>query len=106
LNLNGSIAIGGGLLAGLGGGLFLLETSALFHAFREAFKLLMIREPGPWKNTGDIASLAVAQAHRRCGLGSHLLKYALQDMESEQVKVINISLEAGGTGDFLHFLVP
>jgi len=30
LNMNGSIAIGGGLLAGLGGGFFLLETSALF----------------------------------------------------------------------------
>jgi ABC-type uncharacterized transport system permease subunit len=30
LNMNGSIAIGGGLLAGLGGGFFLLETSALY----------------------------------------------------------------------------
>ena len=30
LNMNGSIAIGGGLLAGLGGGFFLLQTSALF----------------------------------------------------------------------------
>lgn len=30
LNMNGSIAIGGGLLAGLGGGFFLLETNALF----------------------------------------------------------------------------
>lgn len=30
LNLNGSMAIGGGLLAGLGGGFFLLESNALF----------------------------------------------------------------------------
>ena len=30
MNMNGSIAIGGGLLVGLGGGFFLLETSALF----------------------------------------------------------------------------
>jgi len=30
LNLNGSLAIGGGLLAGLGGAFFLLQTSALF----------------------------------------------------------------------------
>jgi len=28
--MKGSIAIGGGLLAGLGGGFFLLETSALY----------------------------------------------------------------------------
>ena len=54
--------------------------------------------------TGDIASLAVAKAHRRYGLGSHLLKYALQDMESEQVKVINIPMEAEGTVDFLSSL--
>ena len=30
LNLNGSLAIGGGLLAGLGGGFFLLHLSALY----------------------------------------------------------------------------
>ena len=30
MNLNGSLAIGGGLLAGLGGAFFLLETSALY----------------------------------------------------------------------------
>ena len=30
LYMKGSIAIGGGLLAGLGGGFFLLETSALY----------------------------------------------------------------------------
>ena len=30
LNLQGSLAIGGGLLAGLGGGFFLLETNALY----------------------------------------------------------------------------
>lgn len=29
LNLNGSLAIGGGLLAGLGAGFFFLQTSAL-----------------------------------------------------------------------------
>lgn len=30
LNLNGSLAIGGGLLTGLGGAFFFLETSALY----------------------------------------------------------------------------
>ena len=30
LNLNGSLAIGGGLLAGLGGGFFFLQTNALY----------------------------------------------------------------------------
>jgi len=51
--------------------------------------------------TGDIASLAVAKGHRRAGVGSALLKYALQNMETEQVKVINIPLEMEGAVAFL-----
>jgi len=63
-----------------------------------------VYEPG----TGDITSLAVVQAHRRSGLGSQLLKYSLQNMESEQVKVINIPLEDEGTVAFLssHHMTP
>ncbi len=56
-----------------------------------------IYEPG----SGDITNLAVAQAHRRAGLGSHLLEYALQRNYSEIVKVINVPLEAYAAADFL-----
>jgi ribosomal protein S18 acetylase RimI-like enzyme len=56
-----------------------------------------IFDPG----TGDIASLAVAKGHRRAGIGSALLKYALLNMETDQVKVINIPLEMEGAVAFL-----
>jgi ribosomal protein S18 acetylase RimI-like enzyme len=51
--------------------------------------------------SGDITSLAVAKAHRRAGLGSDLLTYALQNNPSDQVKVINIPVEEDGIVAFL-----
>lgn len=56
-----------------------------------------IYDPG----SGDIASLAVAQDHRRSGLGTQLMKSVLQDLHSGVVKVINIPLEAEGSIAFL-----
>jgi len=51
--------------------------------------------------TGDIPSLAVSQAHRRSGLATRLLHYALNNSHSEVVKVINIPPEAEGVVAFL-----
>ncbi len=51
--------------------------------------------------TGDIASLAVAEEHRRTRIGSALLKYTVQHIKTDQVKVINIPLEMEGVVAFL-----
>jgi ribosomal protein S18 acetylase RimI-like enzyme len=59
-----------------------------------------IYDPG----SGDIASLAVAQDHRRSGVGTQLLNSVLQDLHSGVVKVINIPLEAQGATAFLSSL--
>jgi len=70
---------------------------ALAVTLKDEIIAYCIYEPG----SGDIASLAVAQDHRRSGLGTQLLKSVLQAMYTEAVKVINIPLEAEGATAFL-----
>lgn len=73
------------------------EFTAQAVYYQKKLVAYCIYEPG----SGDITKLSVSKTHRRKGLGTNLLAYALQDILSEEMQVINIPTDADGILAFL-----
>jgi ribosomal protein S18 acetylase RimI-like enzyme len=54
--------------------------------------------------SGDITSLAVAEQHRRRGIGTWLLASAKEEISSKELKVINVPTDQDGVAAFLKSL--
>ena len=73
------------------------KFKAMTATFQDNTVAYCIYEP----DSGDITALAVDPAHRRHGVGTHLLKEVTSEISSAVVKVINIPTDATGVVAFL-----